>query len=179
MMAEGKKLSKRDSLKYRLSKSDLLSANSIKQANLEFLINAKKGAKNTQGEKTQYLLHDMSFNQMKKYILNLPVDDLNKILWHFPEKSNLFHQCAYYFRAFSRSQIFLDANHRTGYFTLKIILKKMGIDVTADANDITSMTEYVKAQGWLALPDMDVSLKEKDEEFRFLVDWFEERLQFR
>ena len=116
---------------------------------------------------------------MKKYILNLPVEDPNKILWNFPEKSNIFHQCAYYFRAFSRSQIFLDANHRTGFFSLLAILKKKGMDIDADADDIISMTEYVKAQGWLALPDMDVSLKEKDEEYEFLVDWFKERLQFR
>ena len=121
----------------------------------------------------------MSHSQMKKYILDLTVEDLNKILWNFPEKSNIFHQCAYYFRAFSRSQIFLDANHRTGYFSLKAILKKKGVNINADADDITSMTEYVKGQGWLALPDMDVSLKEKDEEYKFLVDWFKERLQLR
>jgi len=179
LMKNGNRINAKNAIKYRISKSELLSPRSLKQINLQFLMNAKKGIKNSDGDVTQYILHDMSHSKMKKYILALPKNDIIKINLNFPEKSDIFNQCAYYFRAFSRGQIFLDANHRTAYFSLKAILKKKGIEINADNAEITAMTEYVKGQGWIKLPIMDVNLKEKDEVYRFLVDWFQEKLKLR
>lgn len=145
-------------------------------------MNAKKGQKDSKGEVTVYNLEDLSYNQMKDRIINLPEEQreyLMKILLNFPENATIFEQCAYYFRAFSRGQIFADANHRTGFFSLGSILKRKGIKICADNDDINSMTEYIKAEGWINLCDMDVNLKEKDEEYEFLVGWFREKLEFR
>jgi len=123
----------------------------------------------------------MSYNQMRKYICNLPQEKIGfieKIMDNFPEKATIYEQCAYYFRAFSRGQIFLDGNHRTGYFSLQNILNRKGIIIIADLNEITGLTEYIKDQGWYKMGQVMVNLKEKDEEYYVLLDWFKERLDF-
>ena len=94
---------------------------------------------------------------------------------HFPLDINIYGQCAYYFRAFSRGQIFLDANHRTGYFSLTNILRKKGIIINASLSEITAMTEYMKAQGWIKQGEMNVSLTEKVIHLHFFIgscDWY-------
>lgn len=147
-----------------------------------FLMNTKRGVKSSDGEQTIYHLHDMSYNKMKNYILHLPTEliiGIQKIMDNFPENFNIHEQCAYYMRAFSRSQIFLDGNHRTGYFSLVNILKKKGIIIDSDTYEITSLTEYIKGQGWMEQGNTTVNLKEKDDEYYFLADWFEKRLKFR
>jgi len=119
---------------------------------------------------------------MKKYILEPPkelTDFIIKIRLNFPENADIYNQCAYYFRAFSRSQLFYDANHRTGYFSLSQVLNKKGIMINADLNEIIGLTEYIKAQGWIKQTDMMVNLTEKDEEYHALVDWFGEKLELR
>jgi len=164
----------------QISKSCLPSAEAIKQINLMFLMNAKKALKTASGERPIYNLYDKSFHQMKNYILRLPAENVSyieKIMSNFPEKSSIYDQCAYYMRAFSRAQIFLDANHRTGFFSLANILKKMGIFIAADAMEITALFEYIKGQGWIEQGEMIVNLKQKDEELNFLSRWFRMRLK--
>ena len=56
----------------KITKDELPTPYAIKQTNLTFLMNAKKGVKNSKGEKTIYHLYGVPVNQMKKYILNLP-----------------------------------------------------------------------------------------------------------
>ena len=119
---------------------------------------------------------------MQKYIMELPEDSveyLQKILDNFPEDEDIYNQSAYYFRAFSRGQIFLDANHRTGYFSLANILKKKRIIINADLDEVIGLTEYIKAKGWLKQTNMNVNLIEKDEEYYTLLKWFEDKLELR
>jgi prophage maintenance system killer protein len=166
----------------KLKREDLPSIRSIQSINLAFLDDARREIKDGRGNVTVYILHDMSYHQMKRYILKLPPDReeaLRSIMENFPEKTDIYEQCAYYFRGFSRSQIFLDANHRTGYFSLVNLLRRKGLCLDASAYDVTAMTEFIKGQGWLLQGEMTVNLKGKDDEFLYLVDWFKERLQFR
>jgi hypothetical protein len=124
-------------LKIQIFKTDLPSVNAIKQINLLILKQSKitekdKGLKSSRGEYMIYNLWGISYGQMKKYILNLPQEKityLENIKLNFPEKSSIFDQCAYYFRAFSRCQIFKDGNHRTGFFALQNILRKKDIKI--------------------------------------------------
>lgn len=164
----------------QISKFDLPSAQAIQQINLMFLMNAKKAQKSASGERPIYNLYDRSFHQMKNYILKLPseyVSYIEKIMTNFPDKSSIYDQCAYYMRAFSRAQIFLDANHRTGFFSLANILKKKGIIIEADAQEITALFEYIKGQGWIEQGEMMVNLKQKDDELNYLSRWFKMRLK--
>jgi len=143
-------------------------------------MNAKKSQKSASGESPIYNLYDMSYHQMKNYILRLPSENvsyIDKIMVNFPEGSSIYDQCAYYMRAFSRAQIFLDANHRTGFFSLANILKKKGITIEADAQEITALFEYIKGKGWIEQGEMMVNLKDKDDEFHFYSKWFRMRLK--
>lgn len=147
-----------------------------------FLMDAKKGVKSSSGESTIYNLNDKSYHQMKDYILNLPSENvtyIERIMMDFPARSSIYDQCAYYLRAFSRAQIFPDANHRTGYFSLVNILKKKGILIDADAGEITALFEYIKGQGWMEQGEMVVNLKDKDAEYNHLKNWFTMRLKLR
>ena len=169
-------------IKIKIQKKDLLSAEAIININIMFLINARKGVKNKKGEKAIYELHGKTHKQMKKYIKNLPSDhrsNITQINIDFPTKTYIYNQCAYYFRAYSRSQIFLDANHRTGFFSLALILRKKGIIINADVEDIVGLTEYIRGMGWLKMGELGVNLKEKDDEYHYLVKWFTEKLEFR
>jgi prophage maintenance system killer protein len=166
----------------RISKTDLPRAKPIQQINLMFMMDAKKGVRSPSGEKPIYNLSDKSFHQMKMYLLKLPAENvgyIEKIMLNFPEKSAIHEQCAYYMRAFSRAQIFPDANHRTGFFSLARILEKKGINIEADAQEITALFEYIKGQGWMEQGEMMVNLREKDAEYRHLCNWFRLRLKFR
>jgi len=145
-----------------------------------FLINSRKGVKNRKGEKTIYELHGKTHRQMKKYIKELPSEyrnNITRINIDFPINTDIYRQCAYYFRAYSRSQIFLDANHRTGFFSLALILKRKGIIINADVEDIIGLTEYIRGMGWLKMGQLGVNLKEKDDEFHYLVKWFVKKLE--
>ena len=166
----------------KIKKSDLPTVYAIKQINLTFLMDSKKGIKDSSGSRAVYHLRGMSYSQMKKYIQNLPAERTNaieRILSDFPIRSHIFNQCAYYYRAFSRTQVFFDANHRTGFFSLANILRKKGILIDPDEHEIISMSEYIRGKGWLKMGDLKVNLKEHDEEYEFLVEWFEEKLKFR
>lgn len=169
-------------IKVKIYRHELPTPYTIKQINLMFLLNAKRGVKSSTGELTVYHLYDRSYNQMKDYILNLPdelVTYIEKIMLNFPDNAPLYNQCAYYFRAFSRGQIFYDANHRTGYFSLATILKKKDIIINARLIEVAQLTEYIKAQGWLKQGEMNVNLNEKDDEYYALVKWFEIKLELR
>ena len=169
-------------IRRNISKNNLPDPYTIKHINLMFLQNAKRERKSSTGEATEYLLHGMTWNQMKRYVMNLSEENISyiqKIMDNFPENDDIYQQSAYYFRAFSRSQIFLDANHRTGYFSLANILKKNGVKINADLCEIIGLTEYIKAQGWLKQTKMIVNLLDKDEEYYVLVKWFEDRLELR
>lgn len=173
---------RRRRIRRRISKKDLPDPYTIKYINLMFLQNAKRERKSSTGEVTEYLLHGMTFDKMKHYVLDLPEEKISyiqKIIDNFPEKDDIYQQCAYYFRAFSRGQIFLDANHRTGYFSLANILRKNGIKINADLHEIVGLTEYIKAQGWLKQTTMKVNVLEKDEEYYGLLKWFEDKLELR
>jgi prophage maintenance system killer protein len=163
----------------RIERKDLPTPYAIKIINKMFLRNAKRQVKNSSGERTIYNMHDKTYKQMGKYILNVSDESIQKIINNFPLYVNIYEQCAYYFRAFSRGQIFLDANHRTGYFSLSNILKKKSIIINANLNEITSMTEYMKGQGWIKQGQMNIRLTEKDEEYFFLAEFFKERLELR
>jgi prophage maintenance system killer protein len=163
----------------RIERKDLPTPYTIKIINIMFLRNAKRQVKNSSGEQTIYHLHDKTYNQMRKYILNVPDEGIQKIIDNFPFYENIYEQCAYYFRAFSRGQIFLDGNHRTGFFSLSNILKKKSIIINANLNEIVSMTEYMKAKGWIKQGQMNVRLTQRDEEYIFLVEFFKERLELR
>ena len=169
-------------IKRNILKKDLPDPYTVKYINLMFLQNAKRERKSSTGEVTEYLLHGMTWNQMKHYVLNLSEENISyiqKIMDNFPEEGDIYQQSAYYFRAFSRGQIFLDANHRTGYFSLANILKKNGVKINADIYEIIGLTEYIKAKGWLKQTIMNVNLLEKDEEYYVLVKWFEDKLELR
>ena len=175
-------LIRKSRIKRNILKKDLPDPYTVKYINLMFLQNAKRERKSSTGEVTEYLLHGMNWNQMKRYILNLSEENVSyiqKIMDNFPEDGDIYQQSAYYFRAFSRGQIFLDANHRTGYFSLANILKKNGVKINADIYEIIGLTEYIKAKGWLKQTIMNVNLLEKDEEYYVLVKWFEDKLELR
>jgi len=164
----------------QITKEDLPRAHAIQQINLMFLMNAKRAQRSASGERPIYNLFDRSYHQMKNYILKLPSENvryIEKIMENFPERSSIYDQCAYYMRAFSRAQIFLDANHRTGFFSLANILKRKSIVIDADAREITALFEFIKGQGWIEQGEMMVTLKEKDDEFRYLSKWFRLRLK--
>ena len=169
-------------IKELISKTDLPRAKPIQQINLMFMMDAKKGVRSSSGEKPIYNLSDKSFHQMKEYLLKLLAENvgyIEKIMMNFPDKSAIHEQCAYYMRAFSRAQIFPDANHRTGFFSLARILEKKGIVIDADAQEITALFEYIKGQGWMEQGEMMVNLKAKDAEYQHLSNWFRLRLKFR
>ena len=108
-------------IKARISKTELPSADTIINININFLIRAKRKKMYKNRKITVYKTHDLSYNQMKKRLLHLHSEDkykITKINLNFPERSNIYAQCAYYFRAFGKAQIFPDANHRTLYFAL-------------------------------------------------------------
>jgi prophage maintenance system killer protein len=171
-----------ETISERIRKADLPRAKPIQQINLNFMMDAKKAVKSPSGEKPIYNLSDKSYHQMKQYILRLPAENvsyIDKIIMNFPEKSSIYEQCAYYMRAFSRAQIFPDANHRTGYFSLARILAKKGFVIGADAQEITALFEYIKGQGWMEQGEMMVNLKDKDSEYYHLCNWFRMRLKFR
>ncbi len=163
----------------RIDRKDLPTPYTIKIINKMFLKNAKKEVKNSKGEKTIYNMHDKTYHEMSKYILNVPDEDIQKVITNFPLSVNIYEQSAYYFRAFSRGQTFLDANHRTGFFSLSNILKKKSIIINANLNEITTMTEYMKGQGWIKQGLMNIRLTEKDEEYVFLTEFFKEKLELR
>ena len=169
--------------KIRIQKSELPSVEILKQINLKFLRNAKQGKKDSGGEKTIYHLYQFnSYSQTRKYIVNLPddkVDIIRALIDYFPEKSSIYCQCAYYYRAFSRGQIFPDANHRTGFFSLQQLVNQNGLYIDCDNEEVVGLTEYIRGQGWLKMGDITVRLTEKDDEYNYLVDWFKEKLKLR
>jgi len=171
-----------EKIKARITKSELPSADTIININLNFLMRAKRKEMDKNKKVAIYNTHDLSFNQLKKHLKNFPSDDKYKITQvnlNFPERTNIYGQCAYYFRAFGKAQIFPDANHRTGYFALSQILKKKGLKIDADYNELRGMMEYMRGEEWIELSEMNIYLKEKDEIYEFLVEWFKKNLVFR
>ena len=174
----GTKRSRFEEIKIR--KKDLPTVYAIKQINLTFLMDSKKGVKDSSGTRAVYHLLGRSYNQMKKYIQNLPMERTNsieRILSNFPTRSHIFNQCAYYYRAFSRAQIFPDANHRTGFFSLQYLVRLQGLYIDSDNEEIVGLTEYIRGQGWLKIGDITVRLTEKDDQYKYLVSWFKEKLK--
>lgn len=55
----------------------------------------------------------------------------------------------------------------------------MGIIINASLDDIVCITNYMKAEGWITQGQMIQNLKEKDEEHRYLLAWFQRVLQLR
>jgi prophage maintenance system killer protein len=168
--------------KIKLYRTNLPNVETLKAINLRFLTDAKNGVKDSKGDVAIYHLFGSSYNQMRRKITNLSSDNvqiIDAICKYFPENTNIFCQCAYYYRAFSRSQIFPDANHRTGYFSLQRMLEIQGLEINADNDEVVGLTEYIRGQGWLKMGDIMVRLTEKDDEYKFLRDWFKEKLKFR
>jgi prophage maintenance system killer protein len=171
-----------EKIKARISKTELPSADTVINININFLIRAKQKKMDKNKKITVYKTHDLSYNQVKKQLLHFPAEDKYKITQinlNFPEKANIYAQCAYYFRAFGKAQIFPDANHRTGYFALSQILRKKGLKIDADYDELRGMMEYIRGEEWIEQTEMNVYLKEKDEIFKFLEDWFKNNLVFR
>jgi prophage maintenance system killer protein len=166
----------------KIYRSDLPTVYVIKQINLMLLRMSKKGLFNKNKEPMVYHTWGRSYKEMRRYILEPPTQCEEKIIqirMKFPEDADIFEQCAYYFRAFSKCQIFLDGNHRTGYFSLIEILKKNGLCIKTNIDEINNLSEYIKGKGWIKQCDINVDLKERDDEFFALKEWFEKRLQFR
>jgi prophage maintenance system killer protein len=168
-----------EKIKARITKGELPSAETIINININFLVRAKQKKMDKNKKITHYETQDLPYNQVKKQLLNFSADDKYKITQinlNFPERSNIYAQCAYYFRAFGKAQIFPDANHRTGYFALSQILKKKGIKIEADYDELRGMMEYLRGEEWIEQTEMNIYLKEKDEIYRFLVGWFKKNL---
>ena len=171
-----------EKINVRIAKSELPSADTIININLNFLLRAKRKEMDKNKKVAIYNTHDMSYNKVKKLLLNFPSDDKYKITQinlNFPERARIYGQCAYYFRAFSKSQIFPDANHRTGYFGLSQILKKKGLKIEADYDELRGMMEYMRGEEWIEQTEMNIYLKEKDEIYKFLLEWFKKNLVLR
>ena len=171
-----------EKINVRITKSELPSADTIININLNFLLRAKRKEMDKNKKVAIYNTHDMSYNKVKKNLLNFPADDKYKITQinlNFPDRSNIYVQCAYYFRAFSKAQIFPDANHRTGYFALSQILKKKGLKIEADYDELRGMMEYMRGEEWIEQTEMNIYLKDKDKIYKFLVDWFKKNLVLR
>ena len=169
-------------IKARISKTELPSADTIINININFLIRAKQKKMDKNRKITVYKTQDLSHNQMKKRLLHLHSEDkykITKINLNFPKQSNIYAQCAYYFRAFGKAQIFPDANHRTGYFALFQILRKKGLKIEADYDELRGMMEYIRGEEWIEQTEMNIYLKEKDEIYKFLFEWFKKYLVFR
>jgi prophage maintenance system killer protein len=168
-------------LKKHILKSDLPTVEMLKQINLKFLNNAKQGKKDSCGVETVYhLYHFESYSKTRKHIVGLPqnkVEIIESMIKHFPEKTSIYEQCAYYYRAFSRAQIFPDANHRTGFFSLQYLVRLQGLYIDSDNEEIVGLTEYIRGQGWLKMGDITVRLTEKDDQYKYLVSWFKEKLK--
>ena len=165
----------------KIYKQDLPGPEVIKQINYSFYQNARKAQKRGYDEPV-YLTHGLTHNQMRKKILTMASEEtasLTKFIVCFPSNSNLYSQCAYWYRAFSRSQLFLDANHRTGFFSLQNVLRKKELIIDASNEEITALTYYIKNSGWIKQGEMVVNLKEKDDEYYKLKTWFSDRLKFR
>ena len=114
-----------------------------------------------------------------QYLYLCYAEFIEKIRLNFPDEDDIFEQSAYWYRAFSRGQVFHDANHRTGFFSWKNLLHNRGIEIKADAYEIVCLTEAIKGMGWIQQGEMVVNLREKDDEFMMLKRWFRDRLQFR
>ena len=165
-----------------ITKGELPSADTIINININFLLRAKRKEMDRNKKVAIYNTHDLSFNQVKKQLMNFPKDDKYKITQinlNFPERVQIYRQCVYYFRAFSKSQIFPDANHRTGYFALSQILKKKGLIIDAEYDELRGMMEYLRGEEWIEQTEMNIYLKEKDVIYKFLVGWFKKYLVFR
>ena len=125
-------------IKERISKAELPSADTIINININFLIMARQKKRDKNKKVPVYNTHDQSYNQVQKELLHFPSEDKYKITQinlNFPERANIYAQCAYYFRAFGKAQLFPDANHRTGFFALSQILKKKGLVIDADYDE--------------------------------------------
>jgi hypothetical protein len=134
--------------KIKFYRTNLPNVETLKAINLRFLMDAKNGLKDSKGDVAIYHLFEGSYSQMRKRITDLSSDKvqiIEAINIHFPENTNIYCQCAYYYRAFSRSQIFPDANHRTGYFSLQRMLEIKGLEINADNDEVVGLTEYIRA----------------------------------
>ena len=151
------------------------------QINYAFYQNSRKVPKKSQ-EVPIYMTHGLSHSRLKKMILNPEQEErefIEKIRMNFPDGDDIFEQSAYWYRAFSRGQVFHDANHRTGFFSWKNLLHNKGIEINAESYEIASLTEAIKGMGWIQQGEMVVNLREKDDEYIMLKSWFRDRLQFR
>lgn len=89
-------------------------------------------------------------------------------------------QCAYVLRAFSGLQVFPDANHRSALYFLRVLLWQRGIVVDATPMAAAELLRKLKDArgafytGGLAQDELLV----RDDSYRLLVAWFEERLRF-
>ena len=165
----------------KISIHELPSLYVIKNVNYRLLNEAKRGLTNKDGEPMIYETWGKTFDDTKKIILN-PSPDCQKkfidIRKHFPVRAYIFSQCAYYFRAFSKCQLFPDGNHRTGYFSLLQIMKKKNLRLKAGLVEINQLSVYLKNMGIMEC-DINVNLIEKDEVYKYLREWFEQELDFR
>ena len=165
----------------KIYKQDLPGPEVVKQINYSFYLNARKAQKKGFDEPI-YLTHNYTHNQMRKKILEMTSEEtasLAKFINCFPSNSDIYCQCAYWYRAFSRSQLFPDANHRTGIFSLQNILRKKGVFIDASNDEITALTDYIKNSGWIKQGEMVVNLTEKDDEYKKLKTWFNDKLKLR
>ncbi len=164
----------------RIKKSEIPPPTAVMQVNYMFYLNYKKEVVDSGGSKTVYNLWGEARHHTKKVILEsekirLTIGEINA---NFPTRSHIYNQCAYYYRAFSKCQIFPDANHRTGYFCIRKILNDKGLRITVEHEEIVQISESIRGKQYIESGDIAVTLKEKDEVYKDLVDWFSQVLKF-
>ena len=158
-------------------KYELPTPYTVKLINLRFLDDYVMGIKRNKKDVHVYELHGMTYKQMRRNILSPDKDELiERINSNFPTGGDIYSQSAYYFRAFSRSQIFYDANHRTGYFCLWQLIHHKGYELKATIDDVQMLGTYLKNFSYVNQGDMDIFLKEKDEVYDEIYKWLRKEL---
>jgi len=162
-----------------LYKQDLPRPYTVKMINLRFLKEFKK-SQHGKKEVPFYELHGKTFKEMERYIMSPDRDEgIEKINENLPSGKDIYSQSAYYLRAFSRSQIFEDANHRTGLFCLRQVVKIRGYELKASVEDVQQLGDYLKSHFYIHQGEIMVNLKEKDDVYDVIYDWIKPRLDLR
>lgn len=161
-------------------KHELPSPYTVKHINLWFMKKYKTSKRKRMKKAFYYEMHGKSFKEMKRFILDPERDEvIDKINKNFPRQGDVYSQSAYYLRAFSRSQIFLDANHRTGFFSLIEILRPKGYFIDANIDSIQTLGDYLKSHFYIHQGEIVINLKKRDEVYDVILKWLKEHLDLR
>lgn len=95
-----------------------LTSRNVKETNLEML---KDGGQ-------EYNPRSNRSRSKASRIMNVSGNRLYRVFREFPRDTSLIQQCAHWMRTFAGYHFFPDANHRTGMFTLSVLLRSNGFD---------------------------------------------------